>query len=125
MPCWNLSIGEAVLIERLAGRLVCPVCSRVYHVRALPAAASRVSATVTGRALVRRPDDAPDAVRHRFEVYETADRCRCASIMPRRVCCRTVEAEGDPDDVTAALGRIVGRVGEWAENRASWGIIRR
>jgi adenylate kinase len=66
----ELLISEPILIARLAGRLVCPQCDRVYHGTARPPLRPGLC-DADGALLMRRPDDAPEAIRHRLEIYET------------------------------------------------------
>ena len=66
----ELQVCPEAVIDRLAGRLVCPVCDAVYHSRYCPPKAQGVCDR-DAAALHRRPDDEPDAVRHRLDVYET------------------------------------------------------
>ncbi len=65
----ELTIAEDALIARLSGRLVCPVDGATYQETMHP---PRVPGRcdLDGTPLVRRPDDGPDAVRHRLRVYE-------------------------------------------------------
>jgi adenylate kinase len=64
----ELIIDEVVVAARLAGRLVCPVCGESYHVVTRP---PKVEGRCDndGSVLVRRPDDEPDAIKTRFEIY--------------------------------------------------------
>ena len=61
--------SEEVVVNRLSGRLACPLCGANYHVRNIPP-------KVAGRCdrchadLVERADDKPETVRHRLAVYE-------------------------------------------------------
>lgn len=61
-------IREEVLLRRLTGRRVCPVCGAIYHLDHKP---PRVPGRcdVEGAALVQRKDDAPDTVLHRLQVF--------------------------------------------------------
>ncbi len=61
-------IREGVLLRRLTGRRVCPVCGAIYHLDHKP---PRVPGRcdVEGAALVQRKDDAPDTVLHRLQVF--------------------------------------------------------
>jgi len=61
-------IPEAVVLRRLTGRRVCPVCGANYHVEFHP---SRVPGRCDNdeTELVQRRDDAPETVRHRLEVF--------------------------------------------------------
>ncbi len=56
------------VIERIAGRYVCPQCGATYHRRTNP---PRLSGRCDqeGAALTQRPDDRPEVVRRRLEVY--------------------------------------------------------
>ncbi len=64
----ELAIDEAVLLERLQGRLVCAKCGETYHVANKPPRTSG-QCDLDGEPLHRRPDDEPEAVRQRFLVY--------------------------------------------------------
>lgn len=57
-----------VVVERVSGRLYCPVCGKVYHERWKPPA-RRGYCDVCGTQLVRREDDSEEIVRHRYEEY--------------------------------------------------------
>jgi adenylate kinase len=57
-----LKVPVAELLDRLSGRLVCPVCQRTYP----PATAACAE---DGSELVQREDDKPEAVRPRIEIY--------------------------------------------------------
>ncbi len=61
-------IREEVLLRRLTGRRVCPVCGAIYHLDYKP---PRVPGRcdVEGAELVQRKDDAPDTVLHRLKVF--------------------------------------------------------
>lgn len=65
----EIQVPREDLIERLAGRRVCPVCGTVYHLEADPpriqGACDREGAT-----LIQRDDDKPDAIRRRLEIYD-------------------------------------------------------
>src|SRR5207248_597068 len=57
-----LRVGTPELVERLAGRMTCPVDQKTYPpgTRTCPA---------DGTALIQREDDRPEAVQQRIEVY--------------------------------------------------------
>jgi adenylate kinase len=65
----EIQVPREELIERLAGRRVCPVCGAVYHLEADPpriqGACDREGAT-----LIQRDDDTPDAIRRRLALYD-------------------------------------------------------
>lgn len=64
----DLEIAEDALIERLSGRLICPVCDTVYNVQQHPPMQPGLCDN-EGAALVRRPDDEPASVRRRLQMY--------------------------------------------------------
>jgi len=97
----ELQVSPEAVVDRLAGRQVCPICDAVYHSRYCPPKAQGVC-DLDGAALYRRPDDEPDAVRHRLDVYE-------AETLPLRKFyedlgqLRSVAAEGDAVQVFSTL----------------------
>jgi adenylate kinase len=64
----DLIIPEALLIERLTGRLVCPTCGDSYHIVSRPPRVAGICDR-DGTPLVRRQDDEPLAIKRRFDVY--------------------------------------------------------
>ena len=62
----NISVADDVLVKRLSGRRVCPVCGAPYHVDRLNGA---TRCTVDGVTLVQRDDDKPETVLNRLQVY--------------------------------------------------------
>lgn len=97
----DLEISEDALVERLAGRLVCPVCGTVYNTKHYPPQTPG-RCNEENAALIRRSDDEPDAVRHRLQVYR--DRTvPLQSYYTERGLLRRVNAEGDPWDVSARI----------------------
>lgn len=93
------------LVDRLAGRRVCPTCQRVYHVLTRPPRrAGRCDDDDSE--LLQRPDDQPGAVAVRLEVYarDTApllQHFRSLGVL------RTVDANGSPAEVGARLAAAV------------------
>jgi adenylate kinase len=64
----SFEVREEVLLRRLTGRRVCPVCGAIYHLENKP---PRVPGRcdVDGTELIQRRDDAPDTVLHRLRVF--------------------------------------------------------
>ena len=77
----DLEVPEDVLIERLSQR--------------------RVPDSKTGR-LVRRPDDAPDAVRHRLQVYRDLT-APLQAYYEQRGLLRKIDALGSPEIITKRI----------------------
>lgn len=63
-----LDVDDDTLVKRLSGRWHCSRCGAVYNEYFSQPSASGTCAECGGE-LVRRPDDAPDKVRRRLEVY--------------------------------------------------------
>ncbi|MEX2586929.1 MAG: adenylate kinase [Actinomycetota bacterium] len=56
------------IVERLAGRRICPECGAVYHMQSHPPQRDE-ECDHDGAALVRREDDTAETVLHRLDVY--------------------------------------------------------
>ena len=97
----DLEIAVDALIERLSGRLVCPVCDTVYNVQHHPPRCPGVCDN-DGAALVRRPDDDPEAVRRRLQVYRDLTEPLQTYYEQRRLL-RRVNALGSAATVTARI----------------------
>lgn len=62
----NLDVPDEVLVARLSGRRVCPLCGAPYHVdRLMGETLCKVDATP----LIQRDDDKPETVLNRLKVY--------------------------------------------------------
>jgi len=102
-----IEVDEAALIDRLAGRFSCAGCGASYHERYHRPRVEGVCDVCDGRQLVHRPDDRPEAVRARFEVY----RRQTEPILPyfrARGVLRSVDGMADIDGVTRQIEAILG-----------------
>lgn len=94
-------IPESVLIERLSQRRSCPTCGTVYNLVTQPPRQSG-RCDRDGTPLIRRTDDAEDAVKTRLAVYREAtvpllDLYRTHGLL------RTVSAGGSVEEVAARV----------------------
>ena len=64
----SLEISDDEIVERMSGRRVCPKCGATFHVVSNPPKTEGVCDNC-GEALIIRPDDAPETVRARLNVY--------------------------------------------------------
>lgn len=64
-----LDVEDAVLIDRIAGRRVCPKCGAGFHVTNIPPRQEGLC-DVCGTELVTRKDDNLETVRNRLSVYQ-------------------------------------------------------
>jgi adenylate kinase len=64
-----IDVPRETLIERLSGRRVCSVCSRVYNVVSDP---PKINDTcdICGGTVIQRADDTPEAVAKRLDLYD-------------------------------------------------------
>ena len=54
----NIVVDESVLLERITGRLTCPICGTIYNIYSKPPKHDRVC-DFDGAALIQRADDTP------------------------------------------------------------------
>jgi adenylate kinase len=65
----EIAVPREKLIARLAGRRYCPNCGATYHVEFNPPKTAGVCDRCGGP-LVQRPDDTPEAIRRRLDLYD-------------------------------------------------------
>jgi adenylate kinase len=102
----SFEVPTEVLLPRLTGRRVCPTCRSVYNVVTQPPNVPD-HCDLDGSLLVQRPDDRPEAVGTRLEVYrtETAPLLRHYAELGLL---RTIDGTGAPDVVAARVRAAVG-----------------
>ena len=69
----QLSVPEAIIVERLSTRRICKSCGEVYNVRYLKPKVDGVC-DKCGGVLYQRSDDRPQVIRERIRVYERQTR---------------------------------------------------
>ena len=104
-----LDVRNQTLMQRLAGRRVCPKCGAVYNVHTMPAGTTTCVNDVTE--FHQRPDDKEEVIGKRLEVYENQTR-PLVEHYSRLGLLRAVAGEGELDDVfermeAAALAKPV------------------
>ena len=105
----SLEISDAEIIGRMSGRRVCPKCGATFHVVSNPPKTEGVC-DVCGEALIIRPDDAPETVQSRLDVYH-AQTEPLKDFYARLGNLRSVENAGSIEAVSAAIFRALG-IGE-------------
>lgn len=97
-----IDVPDAVIVERISGRLVCPECQSPYH-QSLHASAT---CPRDGATLQRREDDAPDKVLRRLEIYHEQSGPVLAHYRAQG---RLFEVDGlgTVDEISAALARVI------------------
>jgi adenylate kinase len=97
-------VNNEQLVKRLSGRRVCELCKKVFNIHTAPP--SVPPECVDGRSehqVVQRADDAEETVRARLKKYEEATRKPVSGFYSYTGLIRTVDAEGDIDDVTRRM----------------------
>ncbi len=65
----SIAVPERELLERITGRMTCPVCGTIYNVYSEPPAKAG-HCVREGAALTRRPDDTEPVFRERMKAFE-------------------------------------------------------
>jgi adenylate kinase len=105
----ELKVDEAALIDRLSGRFSCRTCGASYHQRTHRPRVEGVCDDCGSTELICRPDDRPEAVRTRFEVYHG----QTAPILPfyrRQGILQSVDGMADIDEVTRQIRALLDRI---------------
>ncbi|MDH7481869.1 MAG: adenylate kinase [Armatimonadota bacterium] len=100
-------VDEEEIVRRISGRRVCKKCGAVYNVNNLTSREEDGICDKCGGRLVTRPDDEPEAVRRRLQVYKNQtepliDYYRQKSIL------KTVRAVGAVQEIFARVEKILG-----------------
>ena len=64
----DVEVQDEIIIDRMAGRRVCPKCGASYHVVTIPPKKEGIC-DVCGAELITREDDRPETVKKRLDVY--------------------------------------------------------
>ena len=64
-----IDVPEAIVLERLGGRRVCPKCGATFHKTTMPPKKEGVC-DACGEELEIRKDDRPETIKNRLAVYE-------------------------------------------------------
>ena len=65
----NLVAATETIVARLSGRLICPKCGAIYHVKNIPPKKEGIC-DKCGSKLVQRADDKPEVIKNRIQVYQ-------------------------------------------------------
>ncbi len=98
---------DETLLKRLSGRRSCPDCGAVYNVHFNPAAVEGTCDRCAGT-LVHRPDDEPETVRRRLEVYRDQTVPLVSFYEADEARLERVRADRSVDDVYADFRAAIG-----------------
>lgn len=65
----NFVLDEESIIERLSGRMMCPICGKIYHRKTFPPMKDE-KCDIDGSKLIQREDDKVENIKRRLEQYE-------------------------------------------------------
>lgn len=91
-----LDVSRDTLIQRLAGRRICPKCQTIYNVHSLPEGVT--TCELDGEELYQRDDDREEVIVKRQEVYEQQTR-PLVDYYAKLGLLRVVAGEGELSDV--------------------------
>jgi adenylate kinase len=104
----EIKVDNQALVERISGRFSCAKCGAGYHDTFKPPKVAGVCDVCGATEFVRRKDDNAETVRQRLSAYEA----QTAPLLPyyhEKGLVRTVDGMAAIEDVTAAIGRALGR----------------
>jgi adenylate kinase len=94
-----LDVRREAIVQRLAGRRICPTCGTVYNVSSMP---EDGKCSRDGAELYQRPDDKEEVIVKRLEVYESQTR-PLVDHYSKLGLLRVVAGEGSLDEVFERL----------------------
>lgn len=95
-----MDVRNETLMQRLAGRRVCPTCGSVYNVHTLPEGVTTCSKD--GTALYQRPDDKEEVIGKRLGVYDQQTK-PLIDHYSKLGLLRVVAGEGELDEVSERM----------------------
>ncbi len=100
-----LEVAREVVLDRLTGRRVCRQCGAIFHVRNIPPRRAGVCDACGGE-LEQRPDDMPETILKRLEVFQRENGELIAYYTRRGILAR-VDSGRDKDATLAEILRIL------------------
>ncbi len=102
---FEIRAAEATLVERLAFRRVCPTCHAIYNMKRKPPRRDEVCDN-DGTPLEHRPDDRPEVVRRRLEVYRELT-APVVDYYAARGVLHPVDGDGSPEETYRAVRAVL------------------
>ncbi|MBI3895432.1 MAG: adenylate kinase [Acidobacteria bacterium] len=101
----NLRVGYNIVVKRLGGRRICPVCQRTYNVNFHPPLRDGVC-DADGSPLQQRADDREEAIRERLLAYE-AQTAPLIEFYKKGGRFFDIDGEQEPEQITGELARLL------------------
>lgn len=102
----SLDVPHGILVERITGRRSCPKDGSVYHLKNHPPRRDGLC-DLCGTPLVQRNDDTKEKLEKRLEGYE-AEVPPIEEYYRRKGLLSVIDGVGSPDDIYAAIRRVLG-----------------
>ncbi len=102
-----LNVSNETIMERLSGRIVCENCNENYHTKTKELIPKTPGiCDKCGKALTRRVDENPEAVKTRLEWHkEQTEPLR--EYYEEKNILKIIDSEGSPDEVMAKVEKII------------------
>jgi adenylate kinase len=100
-----LDVEDSVLVERIAGRRICPKCGAGYHVTSIPSRKEGIC-DVCGTELIIRKDDNAETVKNRLAVYQ-AQTVPLIGFYSERGILRKVDGIGSIDGIAERVRQAI------------------
>ena len=101
-----MQLSDEEIMHRMSGRRVCENCGDSYHVTAVPPKVEGVCDDCGGK-LVRRPDDDPETVKERLEIYHKETE-PIISFYAERGLLKPVDSKSNVDETLQAILHALG-----------------
>lgn len=101
----SLEVSDESIIKRMSGRRVCAACGATFHVDNKPAKVEGVC-DVCGGELIIRPDDKPETVKDRLDIFHERTE-PLKAFYAQRGKLRKVAGEQEMDAVTSAIEEVL------------------
>ena len=102
----EIYVPDTAIVNRMSGRRTCPSCGATYHVTHNPPKKENVCDNC-GADLIVRPDDAPEVVQGRLQVYHEQTEPLIAFYRERGLL-KTVDGERPLEEVSASIYEALG-----------------
>ncbi len=103
----SLEVDEAAIVGRMSGRRSCPKDGSVYHLTNSPPK-NTGKCDQCGAELMQRPDDVPEKVLNRLQIY-ARDTAPLKDFYEKRGLLRRIDGMGTADVVFAGITAAVGK----------------
>ncbi|HEX9660391.1 MAG TPA: nucleoside monophosphate kinase, partial [Rhodothermales bacterium] len=97
----SLEVSDDVIVRRLSGRRMHPATGKIFHLEYSPPPKS-----IRETELIQRPDDHPEAILNRLEVYH-AETCPVKEHYRETGMIAEIDGQGSVDEVAARIQLVL------------------